>query len=117
VVQGGDGGERQANRCSGWSWRDAWFALGAFVAPAPWRGVWSNALTGSGAGVGWGVLLGSRLALFLRPHRGAVFKQRPHRFGRGFGWGACRLVRAWGFFGARTVARFSSNALNISGAA
>jgi hypothetical protein len=22
---------------------------------------------------GWGVLLGSRLALFLRPHRGAVF--------------------------------------------
>jgi hypothetical protein len=46
---------------------DAWFALGAFIAAAPGRGVLDNALTGSGADVGLGVMLGSRVALCLRP--------------------------------------------------
>jgi hypothetical protein len=33
----------------------AWFAFGALFAAAPWRGVWSNALTGSGAASGGGL--------------------------------------------------------------
>jgi hypothetical protein len=54
-----------------------WFQHGAVFAAAPWRGFLSNALNVSGAGVGLAVLPGSRMALFLPPHRGAVFKQRP----------------------------------------
>jgi hypothetical protein len=39
--------------------------------------------------VDWGpaVMLLSRVAHSMPPYRGGVLKQRPHRFGRGFGWG------------------------------
>jgi hypothetical protein len=46
------------------------------------------AAAGGGA-VDWrpAVTLFSSMAYSLPLHRGAVFKQRPHRFGRGFEWG------------------------------
>jgi hypothetical protein len=34
-----------------------------------------------------GVMHFSSVARFLPPHRGTVFKQRHHRFGRSVGWG------------------------------
>jgi hypothetical protein len=51
----------------------------------------------------------------LPPHRGAVFKQRPLRFGR-FHWSAVTHPSSVAGLCRRTVARVSSNALNVSGA-
>jgi hypothetical protein len=56
-----------------WVGRDAWFALGAFFAPAPWRGGWSNALNVSGAALGGGAAWFALGAFFAAaPWRGGL---------------------------------------------
>jgi hypothetical protein len=47
--------------------RDAWFALGAFFAPAPWRGDLSNALNVSGAVLSGACLGGDRYRSEILP--------------------------------------------------
>jgi hypothetical protein len=74
----------QANRCSGCVWRDAWSALGAFLAPAPWRGFQAPPSIFRARMLGGACCLVRAWRFLCARTVARGFKQRPQCFGRGW---------------------------------